>query len=111
MTDVNGGWVPEACTLPTEEQPLRLEEFDHLFATALWAQTRVSDTVLRWSFDLTSEATARDLAARESTCCSLFVFDLTATDRSLQVNVRVPPAQIPVLNALAARTAAGIGSR
>jgi hypothetical protein len=28
-------WVPEACTLPTVDQPLRAAEFDDLFATAL----------------------------------------------------------------------------
>ena len=26
-------WVPEACTLPTVEQPVRVAEFDELFAT------------------------------------------------------------------------------
>ena len=26
-------WVPESCKLPTVEQPLRVAEFDALFAT------------------------------------------------------------------------------
>ncbi|WP_245718914.1 hypothetical protein [Micromonospora rhizosphaerae] len=37
-------WVPEACTLPTAERPLRVAEFDELFATALRGQTRLSPT-------------------------------------------------------------------
>jgi hypothetical protein len=28
--------VPEACTLPAAERPLRLAEFDELIATAAW---------------------------------------------------------------------------
>ncbi len=28
------GWVPDACTLPTVDQPLRVAEFDDLFARA-----------------------------------------------------------------------------
>ena len=51
MAGVEGGWVPEACTLPTVEQPLRLIEFDELFATALWGQARIGRAVLRWSLD------------------------------------------------------------
>ena len=105
MSDLHESWVPTTCTLPTVEQPLRLQEFDRLLATALREQTRVSDTVLRWSLDRTREATARDLMARESTCCSFFMFDLTVTDTNLLVDVRVPSAQVPVLDALAARAA------
>ncbi|GLZ06587.1 hypothetical protein Acsp03_40530 [Actinomadura sp. NBRC 104412] len=29
------GWAPQACTLPTAERPLRLAEFDALFAEAV----------------------------------------------------------------------------
>jgi hypothetical protein len=36
-------WVPEACTLPTVEQPLRVAEFDDLFATALRGIARPAD--------------------------------------------------------------------
>jgi hypothetical protein len=34
--------VPAACTLPTAARPLRLAEFDALFATALRRQERLS---------------------------------------------------------------------
>jgi hypothetical protein len=40
-------WVPAACTLPTAEQPLRVAEFDDLFATSVRAVDRVGPTVLR----------------------------------------------------------------
>jgi hypothetical protein len=36
--------VPDACTLPTAEQPLRLAEFDELFATAVRRVDTVSTT-------------------------------------------------------------------
>ncbi|WP_433352534.1 hypothetical protein ACQP25_05150 [Microtetraspora malaysiensis] len=29
-------WTPAECTLPTEERPLRVAEFDELFASALY---------------------------------------------------------------------------
>ncbi|MFC7479812.1 hypothetical protein ACFQX7_06905 [Luedemannella flava] len=40
-------WAPEACTLPTAERPLRLAEFDALFATAAHEGERLSPTHLR----------------------------------------------------------------
>ena len=40
-------WVPEACTLPTVDQPLRVAEFDELFATAVRPAERVGRTELR----------------------------------------------------------------
>src|SRR5690348_16526591 len=68
MTDL------DACTLPTAERPLRLAEFQTLFATALRGQERLSPTHLRWRIDPAAESTARDLTARESECCSFFAF-------------------------------------
>ena len=37
MTNDEQVWVTDACTLPTVERPLRLAEFDDLFATAVRA--------------------------------------------------------------------------
>jgi hypothetical protein len=48
------------------------------------------------------------LAATETACCSFFTFTLTATAGSLVLDVAVPAAQLPVLDALAARAAASI---
>jgi hypothetical protein len=103
-------WVPEACTLPTVERPLRRDEFDSLFAAALTAQERPSPTVLRWTLDPAAEATARDLVEREVACCSFFTFDFTVASDTLRVEVQVPLAQVKVLDALAARALAGMAT-
>ncbi len=102
--------APEACTLPTAERPLRLAEFDDLFATALRGQHRPTPTRLRWELDPAAEATARDLTARESACCSFFTFTFdsrrTAPGGPLELLAEVPAGQVAVLDALAARAAA-----
>jgi hypothetical protein len=108
MTDIGELRVPEACTLPTAEQPLRLAEFDGLLATGLVAQKRLSPNVLRWSLDPAVETIARDLTTRETECCSFFGFRFTSTGDTLQVDVEVPPAQTEVLNALEQRAATAL---
>ena len=108
MTDIDEVWVPEACTLPTVDQPLRLKEFDDLFATSLRGLTRVSPTVLRWSLDPAAGQVARDLTSRETECCSFFSFTFSSPGDLLTVDVEVPPAQVAVLDALATR-ATGMG--
>jgi hypothetical protein len=99
------GWAPvEACTLPTEEQPLREAEFDALFATALRKVERPEPERLRLTFD--GNAEVEELIARESSCCSFFGFQLTATEDGLVLDVRVPAARVAVLDGLARRAAA-----
>ncbi|GAA0452595.1 hypothetical protein Aca07nite_67410 [Actinoplanes capillaceus] len=98
-------WVPEACTLPTVERPLRLAEFDQLFATALRRQQRLSPTKLRWNLDPVCEVTVRDLTVRESTCCSFFTFVFEPSDTALHLDVEVPHAHVEVLDALQRRAA------
>jgi hypothetical protein len=99
-------WAPAACTLPTAERPLRRAEFDELFTTALRAQHRVSATTLRWELDPAAEARARDLAARESGCCSFFTFTFHPGPQALRLDVSVPPARSDVLDGLADHAAA-----
>jgi hypothetical protein len=108
MTRDDLAWVPDACTLPTVERPLRLAEFDGLFATALRGQTRLSPTTLRWRLDSAAETTARDLTARESSCCSFFSFAFVPNGETLDLDVQVPVAHVDVLDALADRAAAGM---
>ncbi|ATO13403.1 hypothetical protein CO540_05785 [Micromonospora sp. WMMA2032] len=110
MSDDEHGssWVPDACTLPTTDRPLRLAEFDTLFRAAVRAVDRPSARHLRLRLDGADqvERTARDLAARESACCSFFTFDLTRPDDGpLTLDIRVPAAHTDVLDALAARAA------
>ncbi|TDC84295.1 hypothetical protein E1193_06080 [Micromonospora sp. KC606] len=106
MTSDDPAWAPEACTLPTVDRPLRLAEFDDLFAAALHRQQRLSPTALRWHLDPAAEATARDLTDRESSCCSFFSFTFTADGPVLRLDVEVPATHVDVLDALAARAAA-----
>ncbi|GIE91464.1 hypothetical protein [Actinoplanes regularis] len=107
-TTEDQAWAPEACTLPTVAQPLRLAEFDELFANALRGQQRPSATVLRWDVDPAAETTARDLTVRESSCCSFFSFAFLPAGEVLRLDVEVPAAHVAVLDALAERAAAGI---
>jgi hypothetical protein len=97
-------WVPDACTLPTADRPLRLAEFDDLFRTALTAQQRLGPTRLRWVLDPTAEI--EDLIVRETACCSFFTFTVNRAAGGLVVDVTVPPAYAEVLDALASRSGA-----
>ena len=100
-------WVPTACTLPTVEQPLRVREFDELFAKALVAVDRLLPTRLRMALagGEAVAAWARNLTARESECCSFFTFAVTMDGDDVEIDVQVPAAQVAVLDALAARAA------
>jgi hypothetical protein len=61
----------DACTLPTAERPLRLAEFDELFATSARSVTRDAEGV---RIHLVGAAglrdRVRDLAERETACCT-----------------------------------------
>ncbi len=89
---------------------MRLVEFDDLFRHGLRAQDRLGPTRLRWYIDPELELTARDLAEKESSCCSFFTFNLTTDPEALCVVVDVPAAHVEVLDALEARAAAGMTS-
>ncbi|MGI5410825.1 hypothetical protein ACQEV9_29070 [Streptomyces chartreusis] len=98
-------WVPRACTLPTEEQPLRLAEWDALFATQTAAPYRPD--ALRVRLELPSgpgsEQRARDLAERENGCCSFFDFTVSRTPEGVVLDIAVSEEHEAVLSALAAR--------
>lgn len=112
MTDqapVGPEWAPRACTLPTAEQPLRLAEFDALFATAVRGGDRPGPRHLRVSFAGGARVAekVRDLAARESECCSFFTFTVTAPHPGeVRLEVAVPAGYVEVLDALEQRVAA-----
>jgi hypothetical protein len=101
-------WVPPECTLPVVRQPERVAEFDALFTTAVRAVARPERTVLHLVLDAACEADARDLAARESGCCSFFTFAFTGHYDGLLLEITVPTAQVAVLDALAERAAAAL---
>ncbi|TYB62338.1 hypothetical protein FXF51_26965 [Nonomuraea sp. PA05] len=101
-------WVPSACTLPTAEQPLRVAEFDALFAEAVQSVARpeLRRLSLELVFGPAAAARAAELAARENGCCSFFTFTLTIAGGSLALEVAVPPEHLAVLDALQARAGA-----
>jgi len=102
MTAVD--WVPvDACTLPTAAQPLRLLEFDDLFAAALRDVERIAADRLLLSFDPAAEVPVRDLLAREASCCGFFAFEVTPADGELLVEVAVPLERRETLDDLAVR--------
>ncbi|SCL60192.1 hypothetical protein [Micromonospora chersina] len=107
-------WAPDACTLPTAERPLRLAEFDQFFRDAVRGVDRLSARHLRLHLagDARVEESARDLTARESSCCSFFAFAVSRSGPdALTLDVRVPAAHIHVLDGLADRAASAEGSR
>jgi hypothetical protein len=98
-------WVPQACTLPSAEQPFRVAEFDALFATHLKTSTRVDTTTLDLTLAAEAAATTADLTARETECCSFFHFELTPVDDELRLRITVPAAHTAVLDGLSNRLA------
>lgn len=101
-----GGVVPAACTLPTAEQPVRVAEFRRLLAGNVRTVDRVSPRLLRLDLDGAVEAAARDLAARETECCSFFSFAISRTGpATVRMDVEVPAGRTDVLDGLAALAA------
>ncbi|WP_308283486.1 thioredoxin family protein [Pseudonocardia nigra] len=106
-------WVTaDACTLPTAERPTRLAEFDGLFAW-LRGLRREEPGWLRLRLDDGEgvEENARDLTAREASCCSFFDFDVHRGDGELVVDVRVPASRVIVLDGLTAQAEAAYAAR
>ncbi|MGP4087142.1 hypothetical protein [Streptomyces sp. KR55] len=105
-------WVPQSCTLPTTEQPLRVAEFDALFAERLTEVYRPGrlrlDLVLEGGSGV--EETVRDLVARESDCCSFFSFTTSADTGGIRLGVEVDSAHEATLDAVQARAAQAAGT-
>jgi hypothetical protein len=114
MTSIDLGfgsnWVPDACTLPTVEQPLRQAEFDNLFTSLVGVdRTDVTRATLTFAGAAELASTAQDLADRETACCSFFAFTITpdtprrATQEAVHMSIAVPKAHAAVLAALVER--------
>ena len=102
-------WVPEVCTLPTAEQPLRVAAFDRLFAGTVLGVERTAPTRLHLDLrpDPQVAGQVAELAAAETSCCSFFTFMLTVAGGSLGLDIDVPTSYVAVLDALAALTSGG----
>ncbi|MTE14600.1 hypothetical protein [Nocardia aurantiaca] len=108
ISPAQGDWVPSACTLLTVDQPIRVAEFDQFFTTSSRATRRPGPVRLEVIVDPDAEAVARELAERESSCCSFFSFDFSAGAEGLVIGVGVPTAYTEVLDAFAARAESAI---
>lgn len=96
--------IPDSCALPTAARPVRLAEFDTLLGSATSA-VRADATHLTFYFDDIDgvEAQARDLTARESSCCSFFDFTVAADGGHVIVGIRVPEQHADILDSLESR--------
>ncbi len=97
--------------MPTIEQPLRVAEFDEFFAEHVRGSHRPSPTRLDLSLPVDAEHLGRELAAKESGCCSFFEFAFDTTETGTVMHIVVPQSQVPVLDAVAARAASKIDRR
>lgn len=108
-------WVPDACTLPTAEQPLRAKEFDELFRDSTTGIQRVDAQRARLLLRPEPGVAARaaDVSVRETQCCSFFGFVLSATGGELTLDITAPRGHVDVLDALVdrARAAIALGPR
>jgi len=105
-------WVPQACTLPTVDQPLRRTEFDALFAEDVTSVDQASPGQLQFELRATPDAAARaaDLAVKETGCCSFFAFKLSIGDGKVSMTVSTDAQHAAVLAALRDRATARVGA-
>ncbi|MFH5210140.1 hypothetical protein ACHIPZ_18320 [Antrihabitans sp. NCIMB 15449] len=85
------------------DQPLRVAEFDSLFRTAVRQAVRPSATRLDLVLSVDAEATARDLADKETRCCSFLAFVFEPDGDVVVMRIEVPETQVAVLDALERR--------
>jgi hypothetical protein len=102
---IRDDWAPDACTLPTAQRPLRVAEFDDVF-TAVRRSQRPQPTRLDLVLPRAVESAGRDLARRESECCSFFTFEFESRGDDVVMHIGVAPEHVEVLDALQARTTA-----
>lgn len=79
---------------------MREREFENLFASSLTGAVRTSHTGAELTLTLESIPQARDLAARETSCCSFFSFEIREENRKAVMSITVPSAHTAVLDAL-----------
>jgi hypothetical protein len=111
---LNAGCDDDFCTLPTPARPLRVAEFDELFAGQLAAPNWISRHEVEFTVAGADDLYDRvsDLVARETACCSFFDFSITRLTRrtghgpALTLRVGVPASRHDVLEALTSQAAA-----
>ena len=100
--------VAEACTLPTAERPARSAEWGSIFRDVLATESLGAQRGrLLFREDAALEGRIRDLATRETSCCSFFTFEFgegvdAAGAQTMTLDIGVPPSQSAVLDAFIA---------
>ncbi|WP_433492802.1 hypothetical protein [Nocardia grenadensis] len=92
------------------ERPVRVAEFDRFFGESVRGVRRPDPARLELVIDPAAEPVARDLAGRESGCCSFFRFDF-ARGTGVLMGVQVPGGYIDVLDAFALRVDVALDGR
>jgi hypothetical protein len=95
-------WVPSACTLPGEDRPLRVAEFEDFFTGDVTRVATPTPGQLRVEVrpDAASAARAASLGVRETACCSFFTFELAISEGAVALTIGTGPEQEDVLAAL-----------
>ena len=97
--------VAEACTLPTAERPTRSAEWGAIFREVLSTESLGAQRGrLAFPEDAALETWVRDLASKETACCSFFTFAFgqgvdAAGAQTMTLDVSVPPSRSAVLHA------------
>ncbi|WP_409347728.1 cation diffusion facilitator family transporter [Luteipulveratus flavus] len=95
--------VPDACTLPTAERPLRTAELGALLERALRGARRDDRLRMVLSFDAAARDEVDDLVAREQQCCSFFSFAGSSLADRYDLEVAVPAQHADVVDGLYAQ--------
>jgi hypothetical protein len=96
----------DACTLPTADRPIRVAEFDAVFAESLVRIQHTTPASARMIFTGAPDVAARlqSLADRETECCTFFTFAITTDGGdAVTMDVTVPASRADVLAALVRR--------
>ena len=94
-------WIPDSCSLTPPEQSQRLIEFDDLLGSAT-SRARLSAEVIRFTLRPERESEARELAERETQCCSFFDFEFHLGP-PMEMTIIVPSDHSTVLDAIEQR--------
>ena len=87
--------VPIACTLTTKEAASQLDEWGVLRRSA--KAVAAVEGGCRLTFPASSEATVRDLAAREANCCAFLDIVVDRVDDDVVLTVTGPADAAPVI--------------